>query len=262
MQVGSAIATHLFPIVGTEGTVAIRIVFSAIILGMAARGQLHSYKQLFLSNWKLLLPFGLCITLMNFCFYKAIELIPLGAAVAIGFIGPLSVAAMTSRRIIHFVWITLAAIGILLFSPLSGADLNPIGVGYELIAAIGWGSFVVLSGSVGKRVPGNNGLTIAMMIAAITMLPFFMPIVNQLLHPRVFLIGLGVALLATSIPFTLEYHALNRIPPRNYGVLISVEPAIAAIVGAILLEDYLGFQIIVAIIFVIVAAIGMALSKS
>lgn len=262
IQVGAGIAVHLFPILGVEGTAAVRIVFSAIILSLAARNQLSNFRQIFLDNWMLLTLFGLSITTMNFFFYKAIELIPLGAAVAIDFIGPLGVAAITSRRASHFACIIIAAIGIILLTPLGGADLNTLGVCFALVTATGWASFILLARLIGKRVSGNIGLTIAMIISAITMIPFFVPVVSTLiLNPWALIIGLGVALLSTSIPFSLEFYALKHIPVRFYGVLTSLEPAVGAMVGVVLLEEHIGTQGILAITCVIVAAIGMALSE-
>ena len=129
-------------------------------------------------------------------------------------------------------------------------------------AAIGWASFILLAGRVGKRISGNDGLAIAMLIAAITMLPFFLPIVPQLFSdPLLLLIGIGVAFLSTSLPFTLEFHALKRLPPRTYGILISLEPAFATLIGVILLGDAIGMQGMVAIGCIVVAAIGIALEK-
>jgi len=258
IQVGASVAIQLFPALGAEGTAAVRIVFSAIMLGLVARGQIYTFKQVFMKNKRVLIMLGLSVSVMNFFFYKSLELIPLGAAVAIDFIGPLGVAAITSRRASHFAWIIIAATGIILLSPLSGTDLDPLGIFYALLTASGWASFIILAGRISKQVPGNSGLTIAMIIASITMIPFFLPIVSTLtMNPLILLAGLGVALLSTSIPFSLEFHALKRMP----ALLISLEPAVAALVGVFLLDEYIGIQGIMAIACIIIAAIGMALSK-
>ena len=198
---------------------------------------------------------------MYFCFYQAIARIPLGAAVAFEFIGPLSVAALTSRRMSHFAWIALAALGIVLLSPLSGANLDPIGIMFALLAGAGWALFVVLSVRVGSRVPGNDGLAIGMTIAAITMIPFVAPVTKVLATDGlILLMGFAVALLSTTIPFTFEFQALKKLPARTYGVLVSVEPAVAAIVGALFLGENIGTQGMIAVACVVVAAIGITVS--
>ncbi len=262
IQVGASIAVQLFPILGTEGTTAVRIVFSAIILGITVNEKMHSLWQIFLNNWVLLSAFGICMATMNFFFYKAIALIPLGTVVAIEFIGPLGLAAITSNRLIHFIWVGLAAVGILLLSPLSGAKLDQWGIFFALIAGSGWTTFIILGKRVGKKISGNKGLVIAMMIASIIMLPFFVQVTDKLIQdPYVLFIGFCVALLATSIPFSLEFNALKRLSSRAYGVLISLEPAVAAIAGALILEERIGTRGIIAVVLVVIAAIGITLSE-
>jgi len=261
IQVGAALATHLFPILGAAGTVAMRIIFSALLLGLAARSRLRTFTQTFVSHWGLLLLFGLCLAAMNFFFYQAIARIPLGAAVAFEFVGPLSVAALTSRRLSHFAWIALAALGIALLSPLSGVDLDPIGITFALLAGIGWALFIVLAARVGNRIPGNDGLVMGMAVAALLMIPFAAPVVTTLVSkPLVLLAALGVALLSTTIPFSLEFEALKRMPPRTYGVLVSLEPGVAVVVGLLVLGERIGLQGTVAVACVVVAAIGITVS--
>ena len=255
---GAAIAKHLFPILGAEGTVAVRIIISALLLVLAMHGRLSRYRQIFIRNWTLLLLFGFCVAAMNFFFYKAIARIPLGTAVAIEFIGPLGVAALTSRRLSHIVWVTLAAVGIVLLTPLSGGQLDNYGIIFALLAGTGWAFFIILAGRLGNRVSGNDGLVIGMIIAALTMIPFATPVINVLFSdPLVLLASLGVALLSTTIPFILEFEALKRVSARTYGILVSVEPAVAAMVGAVLLEELLEFQSILAIGCIVIAAIGI-----
>ena len=180
IQVGAALATHLFPLLGASGTVAVRIIFSAILLSLATRTRVRTFGQTFKRNWGVLLVFGLCVAAMNFFFYQAIDRIPLGTAVALEFVGPLGVAALTSRRMTHFAWIALAALGIVLLSPLSGSSLDTIGGIFALMAGAGWAVFIILASRVGNRIPGNDGLAIGMVIAAITMIPFAAPVVTTL----------------------------------------------------------------------------------
>ena len=145
IQLGAAVSIHLFPVIGVEGTVAVRITFSAIILGLFVRRSPQVLISAFFRHWQLLLIFGLCLAMMNFFFYKAIERIPLGVAVAVEFAGPLSVSAFTSKKRSHLAWVALAAAGILLLTPLSGAELDWLGVVFAACSGVGWGTFAVLS---------------------------------------------------------------------------------------------------------------------
>jgi len=261
IQLGAALAKHLFPILGANGTVAVRIIFSALLLGLAGRTRVRTFGQTFVRNWGLLLVFGLSVSAMNLVFYQAIARIPLGAAVAIEFVGPLGVAALTSRRMCHFAWVALAALGIVLLSPLSGVDLDALGVIFALLAGAAWALFIILAGRLGNRIPGNDGLAIGMAIAAMTMIPFAAPVVTELVsNPLILLAGLGVALLSTTIPFILEFEALKRISARTYGVLVSLEPVVATLVGAWLLGERIGIQGMIAVACVVVAAIGITVS--
>jgi len=261
VQVGAGIATQLFPVLGPEGTVAIRILLAALLMTLVMRKKVRSFGRTFVQNWGILLVFGLCIAIMNLFFYKAIALIPLGAAVAFEFIGPLGVAVLSSRRASHFAWVALAALGIVLLSPLTGADLDMFGILFALTAGLAWALFIIVSRRVSSQVSGNDGLVIGMMVAAISMIPFAAPVVTNLISsPSILLLALAVALLSTTIPFTLEFEALKKIPARTYGILVSVEPAVAALVGALLLGERIGIQGMIAVACVVIAAIGITIS--
>jgi len=198
---------------------------------------------------------------MNLFFYQALARIPLGAAVAIEFVGPLGVAAVASRQMSHFAWVALAAFGIILLSPLAGVNLDILGIMFALLAGAGWALFIVLAGRVAGRVSGHDGLAIGMAIAAIAMIPLAAPIAGNLLaDPLLLLAGFGVALLSTTIPFTLEFEALKRMSKRTYGVLVSVEPGVAALVGALFLGERLGIQGMFAVTCVVIAAIGITVT--
>ena len=260
IQIGAALATHLFPALGAAGTVATRIIFAAVLLLLMARGRLHALLRSFTQHWPLLSAFGVCVAVMNLCFYMAIARIPLGAAVTIEFIGPLGLAAITSRRPAHFFWVALAAVGIVLLSPLSGVELDPVGVAFALVAGLGWAMFAVLAGRVGQRIPGHDGLVVGMCVAAVLMVPLVVPAVDVLVtEPLVLLAGMAVALLSTTLPFTLEFSALQRLTPRAYGVLVSLEPAVAALAGATLLGERIGIQGVTAVACVVTATIGITL---
>lgn len=264
IQLGAGVSTRLFPIVGADGAVALRLIFSSILLWVFTKtgsgAQLLAAVRM---HWRLLLAFGLCMAAMNYCFFKAIERIPLGVAVAIEFSGPLTVAALTSKRFSHLGWVALAAVGIVVLTPLSGAELDPTGVLFAMMSGVGWGFFAVLSRQVSEKVHNNDGLVIGMTIAALLMLPVLSSVpVDKLLDPYVLLIGLGVGVLSTAIPFTLEFEALKKLSSTTYGILVSTEPAVAAVVGAILLSERIGVRGLLAVVCVVVAAIGISLSDA
>jgi inner membrane transporter RhtA len=262
IQIGAALATQLFSVLGASGTVAMRIIISALLLGIAARSGIASLTRVYLQHWPMLTAFGLCIAAMNLFFYESIARIPLGAAVAFEFIGPLGVAAFTSRRFSHFAWVALAALGIVLLSPLAGLNFDTVGVCFALLAGAGWAFFIILAGRVGKKISGTDGLAIGMVVAAVTMIPFAVPVIDEVLfNPPVLLAALGVAMLSTTIPFTLEFEALKRVSPNVYGILVSLEPAVAALVGAWLLGERIGLQGSLAVGCVVVAAVGITMSE-
>lgn len=263
LQLGAALAVHLFPVLGASGTVAVRIVFSALLLGLAARVNVRVLGRALLDHWPLLIVFGLSIACMNYFFFQAIARIPLGAAVALEFVGPLGVAVFTSRRLNQFGWVALAALGIVLLSPLSGVDLDSLGVFFALVAGTGWAVFILIAARVSKQIPGSQGLALGMAVAAITMIPFAIPAATKLFaQPYLLLAGLGVALLSTSIPFSFEFAALKRLSARTYGILVSLEPAVAAIVGAVFLGERIGVQGVTAVACVVVAAVGISVSDA
>jgi len=263
IQVGAALAFYLFDSLGANGTVSTRIVISALVLALLARDNIRTFGATFRTYWLLLLAFGVCLAAMNIFFFQALARIPLSTVVAIDFMGPLGVAVFTSRRLSHFAWIALAVIGIALLSPLTGVQLDIIGVAFAACAGMCWALFIILASRVGKCVPGNDGLAIAMIVAAIVMIPFALPVVSTFAaNPLLILAIFGVALLSTVIPMSLEFEALKHLPARTYGILVSLEPGVAAIVGAVLLGERLNFQGIIAITCVIVAAIGITASDS
>lgn len=256
-QIGAAIATSLFAALGPEGTVFLRVAFSALLLMLAWRPRLDRAVRRHLG---LLLLFGLVIGTMNFCFYQAIARIPLGLAVTIEFIGPLAVAVATTRRLPDFLWIALAVAGVALLTPDLGERLDPLGVALACLAGAGWAGFVLLSVRVGRSLPKGDGLALGMVVAAIALLPVGQAGAAVAFgDPLLLLAALGVALLSTTIPFSLEFEALKRIPPRVYGILITLEPAIAVMVGALLLGESLNLRSLAAVICVTGAAIGITL---
>ena len=257
IQLGAAVAVHLFETLGTIGTAFLRLAFSAVLLHVAARPQIRPVSR---RDTGMLLLFGCVIGAMNMCFYGAIDRIPLGIAVAIEFVGPLGVAAFTSRRLNHFVWIGLAVGGLVLLTPSIGTDLDPLGVGLALAAGAGWASFVLISPRVGAAV-GGAGLALGMLVAGLFVLPFELAAGGLgRLDPGLLAGALAVAIFSTALPLSLEFEALRRMTARAYGVTVTLEPVAAALVGALVLGQALPPAALLAIACVTAAAIGVTLS--
>jgi inner membrane transporter RhtA len=257
IQLGAAVAVHLFETLGPIGTVFLRIAFSAVLLLVAARREIGSSAR---RHVGLLLLFGCVIGAMNMCFYGAISRIPLGIAVAIEFVGPLGVAALTSRRPKEFLWIALAVAGLVLLTPSVGRDLDPVGVGLALAAGVGWASFILISPRVAGAV-GGAGLALAMLVAGLFTLPFALGASGlERLDVGPLAGALAVAVLSTALPLSLEFEALQRMTARAYGIVVTLEPVVAALVGAIVLGQALPPAALLAIACVTAAALGVTLS--
>ncbi len=260
IQLGAAVAIHLFETIGPIATVFLRVAFSALLLLVAARHRISRVRPIARRDVAMLVLFGCVIGAMNMCFYSAIARIPLGIAVAIEFIGPLGVAVLTSRRAREFFWIGLAVVGLALLTPRIGTDLDPVGVAFALAAGGGWATFVLLSPRVARRV-GGVALALAMPIAAVFTLPFEL-VAGGLgrLDLGVLVGALAVAIFSTALPLSLEFEALSRMTARAYGVIVTLEPVIAALVGVVILGQALPAIAALAIGCVTAAAIGVTLT--
>jgi inner membrane transporter RhtA len=254
VQIGAALAKSLFSEIGPAGTVFLRTAFAAIILAAAWRPSLRGYTR---RQYGVLLLYGASLAVMNLGFYASIERIPLGISVTIEFTGPLMVAVLGSRRPLDIVWIVLAALGIILLSPIGDFRLDPLGVLYAVVAGICWAGYIVLGSHAGREFRGATGLSLALLVSSVMLLPIGLASAGaNLLNPLLLLTGLGVAILSSAIPFSLDFEALKRIPPRVFGVLTSLEPAVAALVGVLILSEHLDVRAIIAIALVTVAAMG------
>jgi len=257
IQLGAAVAVQLFETLGPAGTTFLRIALAAVLLLAVTRRRISPDARRHVGQ---LLVFGCAIGAMNLCFYGAIARIPLGLAVAIEFIGPLGVAVLTSRRLGDFVWIGLAVAGLVLLTPDVGGALDPLGVSLALAAGAGWASFILLSPRVARDV-GDGGLALAMVAAALFTLPFGLAAAGlERLDPWLLAGALTVAVLSTALPYALEFEALRRMTARAYGVMVTLEPVVAAMVGALVLGQALPPTALVAIACVTVAAVGVTLS--
>jgi inner membrane transporter RhtA len=257
IQLGAAVAVHLFEALGPIGTTFLRIAFAAVLLMVATRGHIGPGAR---HHIGLLLVFGCVIGAMNLCFYGAIARIPLGVAVAIEFLGPLGVAVLTSRRLRDFVWIGLSVAGLVLLTPDIGADLDPLGVALALAAGAGWAGFVLISPRVARDI-GATGLALAMLVATLFALPLALADGGlEGLDPGLLVGALAVAILSTALPLSLEFEALQRMTARAYGIIVTLEPVIATVVGTLILGQTLPPTALLAIACISVAAIGVTVS--
>ncbi len=249
-QVGAAFAVTLFDELGPAGAAFLRLAFAAIVLWAIWRPRLTG-------DLRLAGAFGVALGLMNWSFYEAINRIPLGAAVTIEFAGPLLVAVIGSRRLLDGVWIALAAAGIVLLVDPAGGSMDPVGVGFALAAAACWMAYIYLSKRTGAAFPGGSGLAIAMAVGALIVLPAgVIQAGGTLAEPDMLGSALVVALASSVLPYSLELEALRRLPEAVFGVLMSVDPAIAALVGFVMLHQELGPRELLAIAMVVVASAG------
>lgn len=256
VQIGAALAKGLFATLGPGGTVFLRIGFAALIMLAVGRPRIRGRAR---ADYVAMLLFGLTIAGMNLAFYSAISRIPLGIAVTLEFVGPLCVAVAGSRHRLDLLWAAFAAAGILLLAPWANTAIDPIGIVLALTAGSGWAAYILLNVRVGRAFAGQEGLALAMGIACLVTLPLGIGVGGPLLGgPRLLAAGLGVALLSTVIPFSLEHAALKRLPAQVFGVLMSIEPAVAALVGAIILHQALGIRALLALAGVTLASVGSA----
>lgn len=272
VQIGAAIAKGLFDDLGPAGTVFLRTAFAAIVLiaiwrpWRALRTARLSPDPAERGSIPLLFAFGLALAVMNLCFYEALSRIPLGVAVTLEFTGPLGVAIAGSRRALDVLWVTLAAAGILLLAPLgrlfgdSSGGVDPVGAGLALLAGAFWAAYILLSGRTGRAYPGGTGLALAMGISTLLLLPVgVLDAGAALLDPVLLAAGFGVAMLSSAIPYSLEIEALRRLPARVFGVLMSLEPAVGAAAGFVVLGEVLNARSITAIALVVAASAGASL---
>ncbi|KAF2337247.1 EamA family transporter [Flavobacterium daemonense] len=258
VQCGAAIAKTLFPAIGAAGTASIRIGVSALLLLLAYRPNLKAITP---AQWKIVIPYGLSLGAMNLIFYFAIERIPIGLAVTLEFVGPLLLAIAGSTRLIDYCWVLLAAIGILLIAPWTNERIDSLGVLFALLAGALWAAYIVFGGKISKIMNDGQAVSTGMLFAAILVLPFGLfenGLVN--LTPKLFGMGIALALLSSAIPFTLEMKALGQLPPRTFSILMSLEPAAASICAFIFLQEKLRFTEILAVVCVIIASAGSTLT--
>ncbi|MGI5228415.1 EamA family transporter [Actinoallomurus sp. CA-142502] len=257
VQIGAGLAKNLFARSSPDAVVMMRLLTSAVVLGVAYRSSLRDLRRL--HSWRdigVAALFGLTLAGMNACFYQALARLPLGIAVTVEFLGPLSVSILASRRRLDLLWALLALGGVTLLARGNG-DVTLTGVAFALLAAAGWAFYILLSGATGRRFAGSSGLAVASIVGAAVMLPVGVGTAGtKLLDPELLLVAAGVGLLSSVIPYTLELEALRRMSARLFGILMSIEPAVAAVVGLVFLGEMLYWREWLAIGMVITACVG------
>lgn len=254
VQLGAALATELFTEVEPGGAVLLRTVFAAVVLAALWRPAREVLRGEVLAD---ALLFGFVLAGMNFAFFLALDRLPLGIAVTLEFVGPLAVAIGASRRRLDLLWVTLALGGILLLAPGIDAGLDPLGVLFALVAGAFWGAYLLMSTRVGRGPAGRGGLTIAMCFATVLLLPIGISAAGaDLFAARALLLGVAVAMMSSALPYVAEMEALRRISAGAVGILLSLEPAAASLVGWLILDQPLASREVAAVALVVAASAG------
>lgn len=255
VQFGSAVAKSVFAVAGPLGTVFLRVALSAVLLMLIWRPRWQTTR----AHWPLVLAYGAVLACMNTCFYLAIDRIPLGIAVAVEFTGPLGLSVIKSRRWLDIVWVTLAAAGVLLLAPLqSSSGLDPWGLIFAGLSSLAWVFYILLASATAQVVPGIEGLVWAMVFGGFILMPLGIGAAGTaLLNGRLILVAMVVAALS-SATYALELMALRRLPVNVFGVLLSVEPMLAAASGFVVLGETLQVRSLIAIVLISIAAAGTA----
>jgi inner membrane transporter RhtA len=254
LQFGAALGATLIDDVGAAGAALLRLVFAAGILLAVWRPHVRGRER---GDLRLAAVFGLMLGGMNLAIYEAIERIPLGIAVTIEFAGPLAVAVIASRRRLDLLWAALAAAGILVLADPGGGSVEIAGVVFALIAAACWGTYIVLGARMGAQFRGSEGLALAMGVGVLVpLVPGLISGGGDLVGGEVLAVALAVALLSSVIPYSLETEALRTMPKNVFGVLMSLEPAVAVLAGFLVLGQDLGVRELVAIGLVVAASAG------
>ncbi|MGW1593495.1 EamA family transporter [Streptomyces sp. NPDC002343] len=254
VQFGGALAVTLMPRAGALGVVALRLLAAAIVLLLVCRPRLRGHSR---ADWGTVVVFGVAMGAMNGLFYEAVDRIPLGPAVTLEVLGPLALSVLASRRAINALWAGLALAGVFLLGGGGFGELDPIGVAFAVGAGAMWAAYIIFSARTGRRFPQADGLALAMAVAALLFLPLGIAEAGtRLLDPTTIALGSAVAVLSSVLPYTLELLALRRLPASTFAILMSLEPAIAATAGFLVLGQSLAPAQAAAIALVIAASIG------
>jgi inner membrane transporter RhtA len=254
VQFGGAVAVSLIPRAGALGVVTLRLVVAAIVLLLACRPRLRGHSR---ADWGTVVVFGITMAAMNGLFYQAVARIPLGLAVTLEVLGPLALSVLASRRAVNLIWAALALAGVFLLGGANFSGLDPAGVAFALSAGAMWAAYIVFSARTGRRFPQADGLAMAMAVAAVLFVPLgIAESGTKLLVPVTIGLGAAVAMLSSVLPYTLELLALRHLPASTFAILMSLEPALAATAGFLILGQSLTATQVVAIALVIGASMG------
>ena len=253
VQLGLAASVGIFDEVGPEGAAWLRLAWAGVILLVVVRPRVRTFRR---SDLLACLALGVVVAGVTMLFMAAVARLPLGTASALEFLGPLGVAAVRGRGRHRLVWPGLAAAGVVLLTQPWRGEIDPVGVGFALAAAACWAAYIVLTQAVGDRVSGLQGLAVSMAVAGVVATAVVAPSTAHLIDGRLLLVGLGLALLLPVIPFSLEMMALRRLTTSAFGTMMSLEPAIALVVGLLLLHQHPGWLPVVGLGFVVAAGIG------
>jgi len=262
---GTSLAKGLFPFVGAEGTTTYRLVFSTLLLMAFWRPWRRAWTW---ADAPILVLFGATLGVMNLLFYSAIKTVPFGLAIAVEFTGPLAVALWSSKKPLDFVWIVLAVAGMGLILPLGNtldadlqsAAIDPLGIAYALGAGACWAVYIVVGQRVADRI-GALATPMGMLVAALLVTPVGISVAGtSLLNPEWMLAGLGIALLSSAIPYSLEMYSLKHLPKQTFSILLSLEPAVGALAGWLVLSEQLSTQQLCAIGLIMIASMGSAMT--
>jgi inner membrane transporter RhtA len=259
VQTGSAIARNFFDVTGAAGMTLLRLAVAGVLLTAVVRPAFRSWGR---EQWTATLALGLTMGAMNLVFYLAIQTVPLGVAVTVEFIGPLLLAVSQTRRLRDLVWAALAGAGVALLGLQDGGSVPLRGLLLALLAGLFWAGYIVSSARVGRALPGLDGLAGALLVGALLALPFGAAGAGRAVADGgALLAGVGVALLSSVVPYACELTALRTMPTRVFGVLMSLEPAAAAVAGLLVLDQHLGGRELVALVLVSLASVGVTLGQ-
>ena len=259
IQTGASLAKGMFPLIGAQGTTALRLIFASLFMLILLRPW---RARLTWRTLRTVMIYGIALGCMNLLFYMSLRTVPLGIAVALEFTGPLAVAILASRRAVDFAWVALAVLGLLLLIPMGDtqAGIDPVGVSYALGAGVCWALYILY----GQKAGADNGVQTAalgVMIAAVFIAPIGIAHAGTaLLDLALIPTAIAVAVLSTALPYSLEMVALTRLPARTFGTLMSMEPAIGALSGLMFLHEVLSTTQWLAIGAIIMASIGATLT--
>lgn len=259
IQMGAGFAKTLIPVIGAAGTTGFRLFFASALLWAIWRPWKYRFDK---ATMKSLIFYGGSLGLMNLTFYFSLQRIPLGLAVTLEFVGPLTLSVLTSRKKMDFLWVALAALGISLVMPHSesSSTLDLIGVLFALIAGAFWALYIYFGQRAGTALHGGIAATMGMTVATLVALPFSFALDgDRMFNTSILPLALAIALLSSAIPYSLEMIALKRLPTKTFGILMSLEPAMASCVGLILLNEILTPKQWTAILFIIIASLGSVL---